>query len=242
MKTTIKSLGAVILGGGLFVSGYAKQPMTSFQSLKNPEVAAQLKSFVAEKEAQANAATNNLPPEFKAFFDAAEKGDWLAVSNTFVEFRHHAGQYEHSGTTDERLRGTAWQAVMETWGALDAFGEGDEKYSAAYGNDIIESIPPGSIYFGGTDPGRFLITAMQKSQVKGDPFFTVTQNALADGTYLDYLRSMYGGKIYVPTAEDSQKCFQDYTGGCATPDAKPPTQAGGRCENRWMAEFRSAGK
>jgi hypothetical protein len=210
MKTTIKSLGAVILGGGLFISGCAKKQMTSFQSLKNPEVAARLKSFVAEKEAQANAATNQMPSEFQAFFAAAEKGDWPAVSNTFVEFRKHAGQYEHSGKTDERLRGTAWQAELETWGALDAFGEGDEKYSAAFGNDIIASIPPGSIYFGGTDPGRFLITAMQKSQVKGDPFFTLTQNALCDGSYLDYLRSMYGGRIYIPTSEDSQKCFQDY--------------------------------
>ncbi|MGB8370807.1 MAG: hypothetical protein ACLPYZ_12585 [Limisphaerales bacterium] len=210
MKTTTKSLGAVILGAGLFTSGCAKKQMSSFQSLKNPEVAARLKSFVAEKEAQADAATNKMPSEFQAFFAAADRGDWLAVSNAFVEFRKHAGQYEHSGKTDERLRGTAWQAVLETWGALDAFGEGDEKYSAAYGNDIIESIPPGSIYFGGTDPGRFLITAMQKSHVDGDPFFTLTQNALADGTYLDYLRAMYGDKIHVPTTNDSQKCIQDY--------------------------------
>jgi hypothetical protein len=210
MKTTIKSLGAVILGGGLFISGCAKKQMTSFQSLKNPEVAARLKSFVAEKEAQANAATNQMPSEFKSFFNAAAKGDWLTVSNAFVEFRKHAGQYDHSGKTDERLRGTAWQAVLETWGALDAFGEGDEKYSAAYGNDIIDSIPPGSIYFGGTDPGRFLITAMQKSHVNGDPFFTLTQNALADSTYLEYLHGMYGAKIYTPTDEESKKCFQDY--------------------------------
>ena len=63
-----------------------------------------------------------------------------------------------------------------------------------YANDIIASIPPGSIYFGGTDPGRFLITAMEKSQVNADPFFLLTQNALADGNYLDYLRSMYGGQ------------------------------------------------
>jgi hypothetical protein len=211
MKTTIKSLGAVILGGGLLISGCAKKQMTSFQSLKNPEVAAQLKSFVAEKEAQANAATNQMPSEFKSFFNAAAKGDWLTVSNTFLEFRKHAGQYDHSGKTDERLRGTAWQAVMETWGALDAFGEGDEKYSAAYGNDIIDSIPPGSIYFGGTDSGRFLVTAMCKSQVNADPFFVLTQNALADSTYLEYLRGMYGTKIYTPTDEDSKKCFQDYT-------------------------------
>jgi hypothetical protein len=210
MKTTIKSLGAVILGSGLFISGCAKKQMTSFQSL-NPEVAARLKSFVAEKEAQANAATNKMPSEFQAFFDAAAKGDWLTVSNTFVEFRKHAGQYEHSGKTDERLHGTAWQAVLETWGALDAFGEGDEKYSMAFGTNIIASIPPGSIYFGGTDSGRFLVTAMCKSQVNADPFFVLTQNALADGTYPDYLRSMYGDKIYIPTSEDSQKCFQDYT-------------------------------
>jgi hypothetical protein len=51
---------------------------------------------------------------------------------------------------------------------------------------------------------------MQKSQVKGDPFFTLTQNALADGSYLDYLRSMYGSQIYIPTDDDSQKCFNDY--------------------------------
>ena len=100
--------------------------------------------------------------------------------------------------------------MLETWGALDAFGEGDEKYSAMFGNDIIESIPPGSIYFGGTDPGRFIVTALQKSHVKADPFFTLTQNALADSSHLDYLHGMYGDKIHVPTTNDSQKCFQDY--------------------------------
>ena len=205
-----QSLMIAILGIGLCAGGCGKKQMASFQSLKNPEVAAQLKSFVTEKEAQANAATNKMPSEFKAFFAAAAKGDWLTVSNTFVEFRKHAGQYEHSGKTDERLHGTAWQAVLENWGALDAFGEGDEKYSAMFGNDIIESIPAGSIYFGGTDPGRFIVTAMQKSHVNGDPFFTLTQNALTDGTYLDYLRSMYGEKIYIPTVDDSQKCFQGF--------------------------------
>ena len=109
------------------------------------------------------------------------------------------------------VHGTRWEAVKEIWGGLDAFGEGEAKYSALYASGIIESIPPGSIYFGGTDPGRFLITAMQKSNVNGDPFFTLTQNALADSTYLDYVRSMYGDKLYVPTTEDSQKAFKDYT-------------------------------
>jgi hypothetical protein len=55
MKTTLKSLGAVILGGGLFISACTNGQLTSFSSLKNPELASRLKSFVAEKEAQAKA-------------------------------------------------------------------------------------------------------------------------------------------------------------------------------------------
>src|SRR6184192_3272880 len=153
MKATLKSLGAVILGGGLFISGCANKQLTSFQSLKNPELAAQLKSFVAEKQARANEATNKMPSEFQAFFAVAAKGDWLAVSNAFIELRK--GQYDHSGKRKERLRGTAWQAVLDTWGALEAFGEGDEKYSMVFGTNIIASIPAGSIYFGGTDAGLF---------------------------------------------------------------------------------------
>ena len=215
MKTTINSLGTVLLGTALIIGGCGKKQTASLWSLKNPEVTAQLKSFIAEKEAQANVAAKTggkkMPPEFKTFFAAAQKGDWLAVSHRVEDFRKHAGQYEHSGKTDERLRGTAWQAVLETWGAFDSIFVGNEKYSAAYGKDIIDSIPAGSIYFGGTDPGRFIVTALQKSHVKGDPFFTLTQNAMADGTYLQYLRSMYDGKIYTPTDEDSQRCFQNYT-------------------------------
>jgi hypothetical protein len=226
MKTTIKSLGAVILGGGLFISGCAKKQMASFQALKNPELAAKLKSFVAEKEAQANGATNKMPSDFQAFFAVAAKGDWPAVSNAFIELRKHAGPYQHSGKTEERLRDTAWQAVVETWGALEAFGEGDEEYSMVFGTNIIASIPVGSIYFGGTDAGRFIITALQKSQVQAEPFFTLSQGALADARYLEYLRGMYGTKIYMPTEEDSKRTFQDYTEDAAQRRSKNQLKPG----------------
>jgi hypothetical protein len=52
---------------------------------------------------------------------------------------------------------------------------------------------------------------LQKSQVNGDPFFTLSQNALADGMYLKYLRSMYGDRIYLPTDQDLQNIFKDYS-------------------------------
>src|SRR5208283_3926745 len=201
----------VLLGLELLVGGYAKENFAGLWSLKSPEAAAQLKAFVAEKEAQARAGTNDVSA-FQSFFAAADRGDWLAVSNIFMDFRHHAGQYDYNDQTkiDERLRGTAWQAVLEIWGAFDAFGEGDEKYSAMFGNDIIASIPPGSIYFGGTDGGRFIVTALMESHAAGKPFFALSQNPLTDATYLHYLRAMYGGEIYTPTDEDLQKSLQDY--------------------------------
>jgi hypothetical protein len=86
----------------------------------------------------------------------------------------------------------------------------EPKYTALFADGIISFIPAGSIYFGGTDPGRCVPTAFVKSHANADPFFILTQNALADGTYLEYLRAMYGGRIYIPTGQDSAKSFQDY--------------------------------
>jgi beta-lactamase regulating signal transducer with metallopeptidase domain len=213
-KTATISILILILGLSWLIGGCANKNYSGKWSLKHSEISPQLKSFIAEKETQAYAAsaTNGraMPPEFKSFYAAAAKGDWLAVSNDFENLRNHAPQYNHDGTMDERLFGTAWETVKEVWGTFDNLAGSDEKYAIIYGREIIDSIPPGSIYFGGTDPGRFLITGMEKSQINADPFYLLTQNALADGGYLDYLQSMYGDKIYIPTRADQQKCFQDY--------------------------------
>ncbi len=182
-------------------------------SLERSDVANQMKRFVAEKEAQAIAGAKaegkEMLPEFKSMFAAAAKGDWKSISNIWEDLRGRAPQYEGSGPKDMQLHGTAWSTVLETWGAFGNIVMGGE-HLVAFGKGAVESIPSGSIYFGGTDPGRCVITALQKSHVNGEPFFTLTQNALADGSYLQYLRGMYGGKIYIPTDEDSKKCFNEY--------------------------------
>ena len=214
-KTTVISIGSAMVGLALLMGGCSKKNAATKWSLNRSAASAQLKSFVAEKEAQADAAARadgtKLLPEYQALFAAAAKGDWPTVHSTFHNLSLRAPQYEHRGSSDERLTGTQWAAVMETYGAFEDFADGEDKYCIAFGRDIIDSIPPGSIYFGGTDPGRFLVTALCKSQVNADPFYTVTQNALADGGYLAYLRGMYGDKIYIPTDTDSQQCFGDYS-------------------------------
>ena len=291
-NATVVGIVVSIFGLGLFVGSYAAENISQPWSLKKSKVAGQLKRFVAEKEAQESTligvdviadekdyAKQNFKlkaPDCQPFFAAAAQGDWLTVSNLLPELEK--GVF-HATETNHYPHGRWLQPVRETYGAIEAFVAGNGKYSEIFGDDVIQSIPPGSIYFGGTDPGRFIITALQKSHVKGEPFFTLTQNALADHKYLEFLRSMYGdenelevqkiksdlsvtqlkiaeaqkdgdserraaevsdlelkakvqrgtleyfestleqarhesppsvGRIYIPTPEDSQKCFQDY--------------------------------
>jgi hypothetical protein len=103
-----------------------------------------------------------------------------------------------------------WCPVHETLGVGEVFHDWDTQLLHRFGRDIIDSIPAHSIYFGGTDAGRFVITALSESHREGRPFFTLTQNALADGRYLEYLRQMYGASIEIPTTTDAQQAFNDY--------------------------------
>jgi len=207
MKTTVTVVLPVMLVMGLLVGGCSKKSSSESWSLDKSADSAQLKSFVASQEKQARALAGQegrtLLPEFDSFYAAVRKDDWRAVTNSF-EAMSRAIQ------KSSELRGSWWSATLDAYGVFELFPSGDERYAIAFGNDIIKSIPDGSIYFGGTDPGRFLVTALSESHADGKPFFTLSQNPLPDVTYLHYLRAMYGGKIYTLTDEDSQKSFQDY--------------------------------
>ncbi|HAM72667.1 MAG TPA: hypothetical protein DCM86_13580 [Verrucomicrobiales bacterium] len=143
------------------------------------------------------------------FFDTLREGSWKEIEAAFRELRRRAGQYDNY-TRDPGVAGVIWSPTLECEMAYEHFALGERKYFEAFGRDILDSIPRGSLYFGGTDPGRSLPTAFSRDHAKGDPFFTLTQNALADGTYLQYLRAMYGGKIHVPTDAESSAAFQAY--------------------------------
>ena len=67
-----------------------------------------------------------------------------------------------------------------------------------------------AIFFGGTDPGRFVPTYMIYSARVREDVFLITQNALADNTYMSVMRDLYGDKIWIPTPEESASAFQIY--------------------------------
>ena len=79
----------------------------------------------------------------------------------------------------------------------------DHWFGWMYGRDMLSDLPKDSFVFGGTDPGRFVPTYMILSESfedkknKRDPNFDrrdlyiITQNALADAFYNQYIRNHY---------------------------------------------------
>jgi beta-lactamase regulating signal transducer with metallopeptidase domain len=191
------SIAAVIL----YIGGYKTSAADNDRSSSaSKETLAQIEKFSAQKEAQAKllaaAAGEKIMPEFQKYFAAARSGDVQTVTNMYADFKKHHPQYSHSGYGDLRLayRTSYWQPMLEICLVYDQFATSDSKFTQEAVRDIFNSIPSGSIYFGGTDPGRGLPTAFSKSHVDADPFYTISQNPLADPSYEDYLRKMYGHK------------------------------------------------
>jgi hypothetical protein len=217
----LTGLVTVVLALAALAGGCSKAVPSNTWSLKKSPAGAQLQQFIHEKmmqeavlvEADGKAwnkeSVKSERPACQPFFAAAARGDWPAASKFYADLK---ARVERSQTNPNPTvpRGMWWQTVNETYYAMDQLVNGNEKYAVAFAHDIISSIPPGSIYLGGTDPGRFMVTALMESQAEGKPFFVLTQNALADGTYLDYVQAMYGKQIQTLTREDEQKCFQEY--------------------------------
>jgi hypothetical protein len=183
-----------------------------------PAMDPDLGSFLISKQQQirdfAETITNPVPRVVWRFYDAVRVDDWETATNLALRINMASHRYSQS-TNDDAMTpslGTLiWPPISESYGAYEQFHDWNNAWLHRFGSEIIKSIPPGSIYFGGTDPGRFIVSALCESQVKGKPFFVLTQNQLVDQAYLDYLRAMYGKKIYIPTASDSQKAFEEYT-------------------------------
>ena len=157
-----------------------------------------------EREARTLAKQLNLQvqPEVWDYFDAGSRSDWATANKLFDGISRKWRQ----GVNTSAMAGPVLEAVL----AYEGFSSMEMKFVESFARDIIDSIPPGSIYFGGTDPGRGLVTAFVRSLPEARPFFVLSQNPLGDRTYLDYVRAMYGQRLYIPSAGDWQKALDDY--------------------------------
>lgn len=89
----------------------------------------------------------------------------------------------------------------------DEFAKQWEAYPT---KDYPPPMTPGAIFYGGTDPGRFVPTYMIYSANVRPDVYLITQNALADNTFMNITRDLYGDTIYIPSLEDSNEAFRKY--------------------------------
>jgi predicted Zn-dependent protease len=184
----------------------------------NPENTKTAQEIVAEKlakfgskryrlvHAMAKRYEVEVPDEVERFFDAVEKGQWAEIDAA------HAALLESQTNLNQPKSAELhqiWRAIQETWGAEREAHNWPAQTLLDYGNSILGSLRPGMIYAGGTDPGCFIPTMLNETS-DAEQHIVLTQNALADGTYLKYLQFQYGDRIYVPNEQDSQQMFQEY--------------------------------
>jgi hypothetical protein len=199
----------------LLVLLVALPPTLAMSATAERKMDAQTTAFVAGKRAliekTAKDAGRPVPKLVQDFFAAAAKAEWQSATNA----AERALRFGESG--DAESDPVLWQDILrvrqpllEALGVVELYREMNPKFFKFLGQEISQCLPAGSIYFGGSDEGRFLPTLFSESQVDGRPYFTITQNQLADGNYLNHLEAIYGRKIQIASMEDSQRCFQDY--------------------------------
>lgn len=146
-----------------------------------------------------------LPPEVGQLFDAIRADDWekaREIWQVLQATRQSSEQPEGMGMHK------VWHALVEAYGAAEAAHTWEPQKLLDYGNAILDSLAPGTVYLGGSDAGRFIPALL--NETSGNKHVILTQSALADASYLEYTAFMYGDRVIPPSPDDSAQVFQRY--------------------------------
>lgn len=148
-----------------------------------------------------------VPDEVERFFDTLESGNWAEIEKQFDALGKRSGQYE--GGKHALELDPVWCAVLDAYGVAEQVREWPAQKLLDYGNAILDSLRPGMVYVGGTDNGRWVPELLNETS-GGEPHIIVTQNAMADGRYVEYMNTLYGDRRATLTEDDSKRVFQNY--------------------------------
>jgi hypothetical protein len=149
-----------------------------------------------------------VPDDVERFFDAVASGNWAEIEVAFTKINggdSSAGPNRQRASEVDQL----WPAIIDAYGVAEQVHEWPAQKLLDYGNAVLSSLRPGMVYVGGTDNGRWIPELLNDTS-DGEHHIIVTQNALADATYLDYLQLQYHDGFAVLSQEDSQRAFQEY--------------------------------
>ena len=94
-------------------------------------------------------------------------------------------------------------SLLPFWSNIDGCNQAGHWFGYMYGADMMRNMDKNAVYWGGSDPGRFVPTFMAFVESQQDPRWkrehdfdrrdvtVVTQNALCDNYYANYIRDQY---------------------------------------------------
>jgi hypothetical protein len=173
-------------------------------------VAGKLVQFAANRRKLMNSialrAGKPVPPEVERFFNALEKGHWEEADAIFDEL--HKRHENPKGSPDEDLY-AIWRPIQETQGIQWETRHWPAEQLLKYGEKVLGSLKPDMVFIGGTDPGAFINTFLNETS-EGERRVIFTQNALADSSYTEYLKTIYGDRLTLPQQSDQDAAFKQY--------------------------------
>ena len=138
-----------------------------------------------------------VPDDVKAFFDAVEANRWDELHALYESI-----SARHQATPPVPEIDAVWPAVLDTFGAAQQAHDWPAQKLLVYGQAVMDSLRPGMVYLGGTDSGRWVPALMNTSE--GEHHVVITQNALADDRYLEYIGFLYGDRIATLGPDDGK--------------------------------------
>lgn len=94
------------------------------------------------------------------------------------------------------------QGIMEDASPTERATYPNPNYPSALGTNAI--------YFGGTDPGRFIPTYMVYGAKLRQDVLVLSQNGMADQYYVNSIRDLLGDRLWFPPREDDALAYQTY--------------------------------
>ena len=175
-------------------------------------VAAKLKQFARSRRdvmyAMATQKGVIVPADIERFFDAVEAGEWTEIKAAFDAINGGVSNAGWGGQRSPEVT-ALWAPIIDAYGVAEQVHLWPAQKLLDYGNDVLGSLRPGQVYVGGTDEGRWVPTLINETS-GGEPRIVITQNGLADATYLDYVRFLYGDRFQALSNEDSKHAFSEY--------------------------------
>lgn len=125
-----------------------------------------------------------VPNEVDRFFEAVQSGNWADIKGLYMTLSAQRRAPETSKALE-----ALWPAVVDTFGAAAVATAWPPTELLAYGESVVTSLKPGTIYLSGTDVGRNIPSLFAGGGASAP--MVIGPDTFADPAQLEYLALAY---------------------------------------------------